>query len=431
MDTKVLNDYEGKKEEAKEWAEERYKDWYERELTHVEKNAVKEYLDYTEQTKDINKQLEETRGNIEKSEYRELIEKIDSSLKKEHTDQTMYVYRRINEQIFGFDEGSFRLETGGLDNEKLAKFEELFLKIPSIIKENGYIETSLSGESPNLNEEPVIYMKLKIPKGTHAAYIGNLSESEGTHDFLIDRGYGIQIKDASIVVQKAKNYVKVEADLVTREELEQEIREYNKTLNKNLGLGSNALCLELTERFITINYRNAEKIVETIKNINIDFLEEASAMLSDAYSNETLINLVDDKITKNESFNHLEGKDSNQLDENGTPIKYDNLNGLHLYLLDHATIVNISKSPEPVLDTLHELGHALDDLAFFTISEKSNFTEIHIKEQPYFLPNPYFSNRKEYFAEAFAYFHSSDKDLNNKLKTQAPLTHEFIKNLEL
>ena len=47
--------------------------------------------------------------------------------------------------------------------------------------------------------------RLKVPKGTHGGYTGNLQETEGgTHDFLLDRGYGIQFTDAKIITKKGK-----------------------------------------------------------------------------------------------------------------------------------------------------------------------------------------------------------------------------------
>ncbi|MGH0590563.1 ADP-ribosyltransferase [Bacillus mycoides] len=425
---KATHDFERDKEKAREWAEKRYSGW-QKDLDKNEREEISRYGNNIDVANEINMHLEDTRGEVlEDSKFKKSIEEIDKALKNEKTDQPMYVYHRVNENFFGLEVGSLRSGVE-INLEKFTEFKKDFVEPQSILKENGYINASLHGESPNLSKEPSIYIKLKVPQGVHGGYIGNFLAKEEANDFLIERGQGIQISNASIINQKGREFIKLEAELITDEKLKNELEKYNKELNDELGL--NLVHLDLTERFFSSNYKTAQEAVKAIKGINTDFLEEAIDVLNIDYEKEYLLDLVDDKITKYESFKFLAGKDSNQLDPDGNPIKYDDINGLHLSLRDHATIVNFKKSPEPILDTLHELGHALDDLIFFTISEKQEFTQIHQEEQPSFLPDPYFKSRKEYFAECFAYYYSPDSNLKNKLKVEAEQSYNFIKNLKI
>lgn len=430
-----IHDFEKNKEEAKKWAEERYSDWQERLLTRLEKEEIIDFVNNKEDAQQLNKYLEDTRGNLpETSEYRENIERLDKGLKRVKTEQAMFVYQRVSEQYFGYEVGSFREDSIKIDQIKFDEFKEKFIQNQSILKENGYMEASLSGVSPNLAKEPCIYMRLKVPKGTHGGYTGNLQGTEGeTHDFLLDRGYGIQFTDAKIITEKGKQYIKVEAELLTKENLDQKIKEYSKELNGDFILPNRDLIsLNLTSRYIYTNFKELENIIQPINKIENEFLEEAVEQLSLVYDNPHLLIFTDDKVTNHNSFKHLAGQNSGQIDKDGNPVKADDLNGIHLYDNDHSTIVNFKTSPDPIMDTLHELGHAVDDLALGTISStnKGNFNEIFQEEQPKFLPDMYFERPKEYFAECFAYYNSPNQNYQKELKNQAPKTYEFLRNLK-
>ncbi|MEB9480285.1 ADP-ribosyltransferase [Bacillus cereus] len=60
-----------------------------------------DFMNKKEDAQQLNKYLEETRGNIpETSEYRENIERLDKGLKKVKNEQAMFVYQRVSEQYF-------------------------------------------------------------------------------------------------------------------------------------------------------------------------------------------------------------------------------------------------------------------------------------------------------------------------------------------
>jgi|GEM_PF-759561 len=81
---------------------------------------------------------------------------------------------------------------------------------------------------------------------------------------------------------------------------------------------------------------------------------------------------------------------------------------------------------------LHETAHAIDAYVFNNISSSEEYKAIWSKEVVNLFGNEaYFVNySEEYFAETFAMFYLNGAE-NSKLKEKAPLTYEFIKNLEI
>lgn len=416
-----ISDFEGKKEEAKEWGSERYKGWQEHALTPAERKEIKEYTDNKEASQQINHDLEDSRGSIkEDNKNKETIEKIDKGLKKEKTNQLMYVYKRVSEQYFGHEIGSFRTGTS-IIREKFDEFKEKFIQNQSILKENGYIEASLSGESPNLVQEPCIYMKLKVPVKTNGGYTGNLQEEErGTNDFLLDRGYGLQFNDARIITQKGREYIKVEAELLTKEKLDQKINDYSKKLNEEL-LNFGIITIEehplvkinFNGRFLNENYKMSKEIIEAMKKLPTDFLDLLNLRAEDiatanGLSESINIRIIDDYINGSET---LEGK--------------------HEQSGEHETYVSLRVAKNPVQTALHEIGHALDDMLFDHISSKKDFGDLFQIEKGNF-PDDWYGRKdqEEYFAECFALYYYPNEIINAELKKRAPKTYEFIRNLE-
>ncbi|MEG7835330.1 ADP-ribosyltransferase [Bacillus cereus] len=424
-----IHDFEKNKDEAKKWAEERYSDWQERLLTRLEKEEIMDFMNNKEDAQQLNNYLEDTRGNIpETSEYRENIERLDKGLKRVKTEQAIFVYQRVSEQYFGHEVGSFREDSIKIDQIKFDEFKEKFIQNQSVLKENGYMEASLSGISPNLAKEPCIYIRLKVPKGTHGGYTGNLQGTEGgTHDFLLDRGYGIQFTDAKIITEKGKQYIKVEAELLTKENLDQKIKEYSRELNLQLGLNISEnlefIYLDLTGRYIHQNLEISTDVVKNMKNVNQLFWEKLNEEFKHYESPYAPFNIVDYQPTNHPAFEYLKNTEN------------DYALGLHLTEYGHETIISLKnindKHQLASFTALHELGHALDDLVFKNISLTPDFDKIHKREQPSFIPGSYFEKVQEYFAECFAYYYYIGPENSNQiLQDEAPQTYEFISKLE-
>lgn len=77
---------------------------------------------------------------------------------------------------------------------------------------------------------------------------------------------------------------------------------------------------------------------------------------------------------------------------------------------------------------LHEIAHAIDRVVFSDISKTEWFKIPFISEHSSFLPDEYFYNVEEYFAECFAYYYFSEES-RQQLESGAPLTYKYIKEL--
>lgn len=80
---------------------------------------------------------------------------------------------------------------------------------------------------------------------------------------------------------------------------------------------------------------------------------------------------------------------------------------------------------------LHELAHSIDHYVFGEISGSNEFMSVWEKEHEQLFPgNNYFLYPEEYFAETFAMYYLND-DTKDLLRTKAPKTFEFLKQLSL
>lgn len=79
---------------------------------------------------------------------------------------------------------------------------------------------------------------------------------------------------------------------------------------------------------------------------------------------------------------------------------------------------------------LHEMAHSVDKLVFENISKNKEFQLIWEEERGILFPgNSYFIlHAEEYFAETFAMYHLN-KVTNKQLKSAAPLTYQFIRDI--
>lgn len=77
---------------------------------------------------------------------------------------------------------------------------------------------------------------------------------------------------------------------------------------------------------------------------------------------------------------------------------------------------------------LHEIAHPVDSIVLNNISSSSEFGAIHQEEQTNFLPDPYFTDPAEYFAEAFSYYFLNEES-KNQLRVMAPRTYTFFQQI--
>ncbi|WP_277996883.1 anthrax toxin lethal factor-related metalloendopeptidase, partial [Bacillus cereus] len=258
---------------------------------------------------------------------------------------------------------------------------------------------------------PPIYIKLEVPKGIHGGYIGNFLTKEGANDFLIERGQGIQINKASIINQKGKEFIKLEAKLITDEKLEDEMEKYNRELNNKLKENfisiedHDLVQIDLSGRFFTKNYIISKLIIDSLAKIPSDFIDLIN-MSAQSHSDKPNIRIIDD---------YINGEEKTE--------------GIHYSDGEHATYISLRVSRNPIYTTYHEIAHAADDFLFSFISLDEEFKELFKKESANF-PEGWYgkTDEKEYFAECFALFYYSI-ETNNNLKSKAIQTYNFIEKL--
>lgn len=207
-----LIDFEENHEEADKWGENKYKEWQE-SLTSKEINAIQQY---TLSSKGINSYLRSTEGELKNNMFTtredKIIKTIDGVLKKTKTSEPMMVYRRVTEVALGayFEDVSLYDEEDGNEINRNA-FSEISKKIKGKIKTTyGYLSSSLSKDPSAEYSKLPILMKIKLPEGTHAAYLGVLSEAPEENEMLVARGFTYKIEDTSIVTVNGREYMEIE-----------------------------------------------------------------------------------------------------------------------------------------------------------------------------------------------------------------------------
>lgn len=203
-----LIDFEGEHEKAKGWGEKKYKEWKER-LTSEEKESIEYYTDFD--YLEINQYLREVKGKLKTSDLNNTIKHIDSALKKGRISEPITVYRRAKGFSLGINNGLLVdwKNPNKIIKENISKISEML--IGKTKTEYGYISTSLSQDAASNFSKLPILLKIHLPVGTEAAYLGNLSTNPGENEVLIGRGFTYQIEKASIIELEGREYLEIEA----------------------------------------------------------------------------------------------------------------------------------------------------------------------------------------------------------------------------
>lgn len=199
---------------------------------------------------------------------------------------------------------------------------------------------------------------------------------------------------------------------------------FNKKISKQVNLKDqsvsiNSIIVLPKEKY---NKDEASKMMDRLSKI-------PSSIIYKLYDSDVKIKLVNGPITNEPEYANLKGVTPRGWE--GTNKTWDDVPGAG----GKTVVIRIGysergKGHSSINLELHEAGHAVDQYAFNNISQDDNFKKIWKNEVDKLFPqNAYFENySEEYFAETFAMFYI-DKANNEKLKNEAPLTYEFIKNL--
>ncbi|WP_338469566.1 toxin [Niallia sp. XMNu-256] len=173
----------------------------------------------------------------------------------------------------------------------------------------------------------------------------------------------------------------------------------------------------------SFNEAEAAKIIA-----NIDRLP--NSLLSKVRKNGIIVKLFTNKLTDNPTAAHLSGKVPRGYEKDTT---WDDIPGVGG---GHTVLVKIGSSEKgsghgSVNLELHELAHSIDRQVFDEIRKQKDFLMIWNLEKDRLFPyNRYLlTYPEEYFAEAFVYYYINDS-YREKLRKDAPLTYDFIKNLK-
>ncbi|MCU4949047.1 ADP-ribosyltransferase, partial [Bacillus cereus] len=243
-------DFHIEKQKMKQWGVREYENWRKALTTSIgvgdpagiktledaaksEMAALYYYssINYT----DINTYLRtEGKGN---KPLDKVIEEMDTALQKAETPEMLYVYRRVDERAIldpllqmakkqninmsteeekVLQSSVLRDQNQKISDEIVKEIKNVVTKDKGTIPEKAYMSTSVYNASSGLFAKLPILIRLKVPKGTHAAYLGGVAKlDEG--EVLIARGSDYTIDDVEKKTDGAgRDYLQVEATLVKK-----------------------------------------------------------------------------------------------------------------------------------------------------------------------------------------------------------------------
>ncbi|MCR6850437.1 ADP-ribosyltransferase [Bacillus sp. IBL03825] len=394
-------DFDKDKEKAMEWAENHSKTWKK-----TLNNEQKKLLNDTGRLEEMNKQLEIfDQGEISKQVEKDIVT-MDKALdnKNAQLSKPLYVYKYLKCEDVGYKEGFFHQkdQKNKVDREKYQKLVNEF-KYGSI---NTFMNADLIQGSTN--QSTPILLSLKLPKGTK---VGHLNEEH----IIMERNLGIEIKKTSIIVEKGREVIKLEGEVVPKEKIQEKVKTVESNINQKFkeitGLNQDLLKLKIDNLYTSASLERAQTILkQLISNVPNNLLINIMKNM-----NTTLFTLTDKRLdSKNEDilgYYHTK--------EKTLKIQVNHLGHKEAEGNDTNTL-------------LHEFGHAVDDLLIKgeRPSISSEFINIYEKEKNNITIEPYIkTNSVEFFAGVFNYLHSPNLSDREQIQKEAPEACKFIQNL--
>ncbi|MEH7153011.1 ADP-ribosyltransferase, partial [Bacillus thuringiensis] len=213
---KALQFKKDEKEKATTWGEQAFKEWKEK-LTVNDKDELYKYS--ASWYDDINTYLRTGKlsddSSRKESAVKERIKAIDAVLTKGTVPQDVMVYRRITEQQFGEESNWLRNQDDTINEKNAAELEQKFKG--KTFEQKSYMSTSLIQDPhQSFGNRQTILLEIKLPKGTHAGFLGEdskLTKYPDQLELLVNRGYTFQYDKFSIVnptKDGEKPYLKIE-----------------------------------------------------------------------------------------------------------------------------------------------------------------------------------------------------------------------------
>lgn len=430
--TEFKSDFQHNKKSAEEVSKQFWKPWTDT-LTNPQKEAL-ENINKPTDSKDINSVLDIYGENTnllpvdfpeENNEVKENINNIDEALTSSLTKipQTTVVYLTIAGE--DFNDTNYRPSNNSkkIDRDKVKSLSSNFKYGIS----EKYMKVSLS-ENKN-DDSGEFKWRIEVPKGTNMGYLNPDS-------LILQRGIGLDQINLSVIEQNGKEYIRVNAKLVSKQKINQQIivekSKLNNSWNKTFGMPAETEFIDFR-----LNNQNASLVVL-----------QANSLL-----NELRVN-VPNRILKRvfEFMREKDGKiiftDSNMvgIKEGINPLSQtsktlqENFFAKGLYNRENRTIIFKGASTSinglkgmQCDDFIHEFAHALDyyvgKMIFskpnVTLSDSLGFQDVFNAEKNK-LTEYAKINHHEFWAEACVQYFSNKPEIREKFKVDASETFNFI-----
>ncbi|PGT99131.1 hypothetical protein COD21_31455 [Bacillus cereus] len=213
-------DFGRDKEAAEKWAEDYFEPWR-KGLTNDQKKLLGDPI----KIYDMNTNMEKFRAAPEKrsEETKRDISLLDEALRESSTklNADMYVHKNLQNLDVGYnsDYDFYIRDSNEIDKSKYQKLKH-GLNFGIL---NSFMDADLA-ESSGGRWEP-IRLDLKIPKGTS---VGHLDEDK----IILSRDHGMEVTGTSIITDKGRQVIKVEATLVPKNKIIQKIKTEEKKMNE-------------------------------------------------------------------------------------------------------------------------------------------------------------------------------------------------------
>lgn len=426
---------------AEKWAEAYYKKWN-NSLPSEQIKAIEELKNPASEDYHINDTLKFTNGDVnnrpvdaefsEKTErYKRDIAAIDKALsnKAGKTSNKMYVYKDMD--VFDLNEMLTEqlidpTHPNKIDMEKLKVFKNNFTYGIS----SDYFIVNLS-EREGGNDGHLKW-RIELPAGTNTGHL------DGDR-LVLQRNTGLEINNVTVINQKGKEYIRIQAKLVIKDKIDERIQtkqlDLNKSWNAALGLpdGTEFIKFEVNDRYASNVIEGAGSIIhEMTSNV----------------PNNVVKKVIDFMLAKNGKFiftdNYLRNIPEVYAPRTPTSDVLERFQAIKgIYNEQNRTL--IMKGPSHSIDggygmhasTLtHEFGHALDYYIGHIIglsensgiSDMAPFKELFNKEGNN-LTEYGKTNEQEFFADTFMMMHSSNYEERAEAQEKAPETVKFIDGL--
>lgn len=203
--TDNAEDFKEDKEKAKEWGEEKEKEW---KLTATEKGKMNNFLDNKNDIKTNYKEITFSMAGSFEDEIKDLKE-IDKIFDKANLSSSIITYKNVEPATIGFNKSL--TEGNTINSDAMAQFKEQFLG--KDMKFDSYLDTHLTAQQ--VSSKKRVILKVTVPSGkgsttpTKAGVILNNNE----YKMLIDNGYVLHVDKVSKVVKKGMECLQVEGTL--------------------------------------------------------------------------------------------------------------------------------------------------------------------------------------------------------------------------